>query len=53
MNAGDAMHGFALSDAASTRMALLMDDAIQRHAAFALELEAWRALPDPAVFSAP
>ena len=53
MTAGDAMHGFASSDAASTRVALFMDDAIQRHAAFALELEAWRALPDASVFAAP
>jgi hypothetical protein len=27
-----------------------MDDAIQRHAAYALEIEAWQALPDPAGF---
>ncbi len=51
MTAGDAMHGFASSDAASTRVALFMDDAIQRHAAFAYEIEAWRALPDPASFA--
>ena len=52
MTAGDAMHGFASSDAASIRVALFMDDAIQRHAAFAMELEAWRVLPDPSAFSA-
>ena len=53
MTAGDAMHGFSSSDAASIRVALFMDDAIQRHAAFAMELEAWRALPDPSAFSVP
>lgn len=47
MTAGDAMHGFTLETAPSTRVALFMDDAIQRHAAYALEIEAWRALPDP------
>jgi hypothetical protein len=27
-----------------------MDDAIQRHAAYAVEIEAWQALPDPGAF---
>ncbi len=33
------------------RSSLLWDQAIQRHAAFAEELEAWQALPDPSLFA--
>ena len=33
------------------RSSLLWDQAIQRHGAFAEELEAWEALPDPSMFS--
>jgi thiamine kinase-like enzyme len=33
------------------RSSLLWDQAIQRHGAFAEELEAWQALPDPSSFS--
>jgi hypothetical protein len=29
-----------------------MDDAIQRHAAYAMEIEAWQALPDPSAWNA-
>ena len=34
------------------RTALFMDDAIQRHAAYAMEIEAWQALPDPSAWNA-
>jgi hypothetical protein len=50
ITAGLAMHGFSLNPEMLIRAALLMDDAIQRHAAYALEIEAWQALPDPAGF---
>lgn len=46
-----AMHGFSLTPETPTRVALFMDDAIQRHAAYALEIGAWEALPDPSAFS--
>lgn len=51
ITAGVAMHGFSLTPETPTRVALFMDDAIQRHAAYALELEAWEALPEPSGFS--
>jgi len=28
-----------------------MDDAIQRHAAYGLDIEAWQALPDPSAWA--
>lgn len=51
ITAGLAMHGLAAAPETPVRVALFMDDAIQRHAAYALELEAWTALPDPSGFS--
>ncbi len=50
ITAGLAMHGFSSNPEMPIRAALFMDDAIQRHAAYALEIEAWQALPDPAGF---
>ena len=50
ITAGLAMHGFSSNPEMPIRAALFMDDAIQRHAAYALEIEAWRALPDPSGF---
>jgi hypothetical protein len=50
ITAGIAMHSFDLGPDTPIRAALFMDDAIQRHAAYALELEAWEALPDPSGF---
>lgn len=50
ITAGVAMHGFSLNPTTTTRVALFMDDAIQRHAAYAVEIEAWQALPDPSGF---
>jgi hypothetical protein len=47
ITAGLAMHGFSRGPETPVRVALFMDDAIQRHAAYALEIEAWQALPDP------
>ena len=46
ITAGLAMHGFSSNPEMPIRAALFMDDAIQRHAAYALEIEAWQALPD-------
>ena len=50
ITAGLAMHGFSAAPETPIRVALFMDDAIQRHAAYALEIEAWQALPDPSGF---
>jgi hypothetical protein len=51
ITAGGAMHGFSRGPDTPIRAALFMDDAIQRHAAYAVEIEAWEALPDPTGFS--
>lgn len=51
ITAGLAMHAFAAGPETPIRVALFMDDAIQRHAAYALEIEAWAALPDPSGLS--
>jgi hypothetical protein len=51
ITAGVVMHGFDLGPETPIRAALFMDDAIQRHAAYAFEIEAWEALPDPSGFS--
>ncbi|MEI6032600.1 MAG: phosphotransferase [Synechococcaceae cyanobacterium ELA739] len=40
-----AMYRFLLDPAVSVRTALFVDQAIQRHSALVMELEAWRALP--------
>ena len=50
MTTGLAMHGFSMGPDTPVRVALFMDDAIQRHAAYAVEIEAWQALPDPGGF---
>ena len=50
ITAGIAMHSFSKGDATPVRAALFMDDAIQRHAAYAVEVAAWEALPDPSSF---
>lgn len=50
ITAGIAMHSFSKGDATPVRAALFMDDAIQRHAAYAAEVAAWEALPDPTGF---
>ncbi|MCP9805495.1 phosphotransferase [Cyanobium sp. T1B-Tous] len=50
ITAGVAMHGFSRGPDTPIRAALFMDDAIQRHAAYALEIDAWAALPDPSGF---
>ncbi len=50
MTACETMHSFDRGAATPVRAALFMDDAIQRHAAYALELRAWEALPDPSGF---
>ena len=42
-----AIFKFALDPSVSVRTALFVDQAIQRHSALILELEAWQALPDP------
>ncbi|MFZ0407681.1 MAG: hypothetical protein WAM11_06175 [Cyanobium sp.] len=42
-----AIFQFTLDPSLSVRTALLVDQAIQRHCALMLELEAWRTLPDP------
>ena len=44
------MHSFSQNPDTPVRAALFMDDAIQRHAAYALEIGAWEALPDPGSF---
>ena len=41
-----AMYKFLLNPCLTVRTALCMDQAIQRHSALVLELDAWRALPD-------
>ncbi len=41
-----AMYRFLLDPDVSVRTALFVDQAIQRHSALVLELEAWQALPD-------
>ena len=46
MTAGIVMHSFSLNPDTPVRAALFMDDAIQRHAAYATEIKAWEALPD-------
>jgi len=51
ITAGLAMHSFFKGPETPIRAALFMDDAIQRHAAYALEIGAWAALPDPSGFS--
>jgi hypothetical protein len=50
ITAGVAMHGFSRGPDTPIRAALFMDDAIQRHAAYAQEIDAWAALPDPSGF---
>ena len=50
ITAGIAMHSFTGPDT-PIRAALFMDDAIQRHAAYALEIDAWQALPDPSAWN--
>lgn len=50
MTACETMHSFDRGAATAVRAALFMDDAIQRHAAYAQELRAWEALPDPSGF---
>ena len=50
ITAGIAMHSFSKGDQTPVRAALFMDDAIQRHAAYAAEIAAWEALPDPTGF---
>lgn len=51
ITAGITMHSFSKGDATPVRAALFMDDAIQRHAAYAAEIAAWEALPDPSGFA--
>jgi hypothetical protein len=51
ITAGVAMYGFLQDPDTTIRTALFMDQAIQRHAALAEELEAWEALPDPSGFA--
>jgi len=46
MTAAIVMHSFSLNPDTPVRAALFMDDAIQRHAAYATEIKAWEALPD-------
>lgn len=46
MTAGIALHSFSKGAETPVRAALFMDDAIQRHAAYAVEIAAWEALPD-------
>jgi hypothetical protein len=50
LTAGIAIHAFSKGDQTPVRIALYMDDAIQRHAAYAAEVAAWEALPDPTGF---
>mgnify|MGYP006276649113 CR=1 FL=1 len=52
ITAGIAMHSFSKGPETPVRAALFMDDAIQRHAAYAAEIAAWEALPDPSGFPA-
>ena len=52
LTTGVTMHSFSAGPLPPpTRAALFMDDAIQRHAAYAVEIEAWQALPDPSAFT--
>ena len=51
ITAGIAMHSFTGPDI-PIRAALFMNDAIQRHAAYGLEIDAWQALPDPSAWHA-
>ena len=50
MTTGLVLHGFSKNPATSARAALFIDDAAQRHAAYAIEIRAWEALPDPSGF---
>jgi Ecdysteroid kinase-like family len=50
MTTCETMHSFDRGAVTAVRAALFMDDAIQRHAAYAHELRAWEALPDPKGF---
>ena len=45
------MHSFTGPDI-PIRAALFMNDAIKRHAAYGLEIDAWQALPDPSAWHA-
>ena len=45
------MHSFKGPDI-PIRAALFMNDAIKRHAAYGLEIDAWQALPDPSAWHA-
>ncbi|MEB3308434.1 MAG: phosphotransferase [Cyanobacteriota bacterium] len=51
MTTGMAMHGLVSGPETPLRVSLFVDDAVQRHTAYALELEAWEALPDPSRFT--
>jgi hypothetical protein len=53
MTAAIVMHSFSLNPDTPVRAALFMDDAIQRHAAYAVEIKAWEALPDRSGFRGP
>ena len=53
MTAGIVMHSFSFNPDTPVRAALFMDDAIQRHAAYAFEIKAWEALPDRSSFHGP
>lgn len=53
MTAAIVMHSFSFNPDTPVRAALFMDDAIQRHAAYALEIKAWEALPDGHGFTGP
>ena len=46
-----AMYKFLLDSGVSVRTALFVDQAIQRHSAFVLELKAWEALPERVALS--
>ena len=50
MTTGVVLHGFSKNPDTSKRAALFIDDAAQRHAAYAIEIKAWEALPDPSAF---
>jgi len=50
MTAAIVMHSFSFNPDTPVRAALFMDDAIQRHAAYAFEIKAWEALPDGSGF---
>jgi Ecdysteroid kinase-like family len=53
MTAAIVMHSFSFNPDTPVRAALFMDDAIQRHAAYAVEIKAWEALPDRSGFDSP